>query len=77
MSETIYAIGVSFENKGSWTKPYTYKSKSEIEIGSLAVCRTNTFFSIGKVMSCSSNHKFNPDVKYRSIYSVIKQKEIA
>jgi hypothetical protein len=73
MSEQLYAIGVAFENKGSWTKPYTYKAKTEVEVGSLAVVKNNTFFDIGKVVSCASDYKFNPDIKYRGIYSVIKQ----
>ena len=67
MTSDIYAISVIFNERGYWSKPYTYKSNIEYAIDSLVVVPTQYFFSVGKVKQVTANPVFDEKIKYKFI----------
>jgi hypothetical protein len=64
-----FAIGVVFNERGFWSKSYTYESDSKLEINDIVVVPTQMFYGVGKVVSCmpAQNYKFNPKVNYKKV----------
>jgi hypothetical protein len=62
-----YAIFVSFNERGYWSKPYTYKSDVEYPLNSAVVVPTGNFFSVGKVKGVVKDAVFDAEIKYKFI----------
>lgn len=62
-----YAVHVVFNERGYWSKAYTYKSVNPYHIGAIVIIPTNNFYSIGKVTGSEKGYKFKPDVKYKYV----------
>jgi hypothetical protein len=66
-----YGITVKFNERGYWSKPYTYKSIVTYEKNDIVVVPTGTFYSVGKVLSCEENYQFDPKINYKHIHSKV------
>lgn len=67
----MYGIQVVFNERGYWSKPYTYMSHQEIPKNNIVVVPTNNFFSIAKVIESIENYEFKPNIKYKKITLVL------
>lgn len=69
----MFAIFVVFNERGYWSKPYTYKSETGFEVGDVVVVPTGAFFSVGKVVKCIQNYdNFNPEINYKHIHCKVE-----
>ena len=55
MTSNVYGISIVFNERGYWSKQYTYKSNVEYAIDSIVVVPTEHFFSVGKVKKVTLN----------------------
>jgi len=72
LEKEMYGIQVVFNERGYWSKPYTYMYEKPIAKGSVVLVPTNNFFSVGKVIDSVANYAFKPDIKYKSIKSILE-----
>lgn len=62
-----YAVHVVFNERGFWSKSYTYKSDRPFAIGSIVIVPTNTFYAIGKVTGSEKGYNFKEGIKYKYV----------
>lgn len=69
----MYAIGVSFCERGVFSKPYTYKSDVPYDRDSVVLVPAGKFYSVGKVTSCveAAKHKFLDNVTYKFVVACV------
>ena len=72
MTTTVYAISVIFNERGYWSKPYTYKSNIEYAIDSIVVVPTQYFFSVGKVKKVEANFIFDEMIMYKFVVCSVR-----
>lgn len=68
----MFAIQVVFNERGYWSKPYTYLYDEPIEKGKVVVVPTGKFYGVGKVIGSFANFKFDPQIKYRHVISILE-----
>jgi hypothetical protein len=64
-----YVIGVVFNERGYWSKAYSYKSDTKYSIGDVVLVPMRDFYAVGKVVSFTpeSEYLFKTGVDYKSI----------
>jgi hypothetical protein len=67
-----YSVTVVFNERGYWSKAYTYKSKVICERGDIVIVPTNDFYSVGKVVSFQENPIFDSKINYKFIVQKFK-----
>jgi len=67
MTSNVYGISIVFNERGYWSKQYTYKSNVEYAIDSIVVVPTEHFFSVGKVKKVTLNPVFDEKIKYKFV----------
>lgn len=65
-----YGIQVSFNERGYWSKPYTYLHGEDIPKGTIVVVETQHFYSVGKVTGSVKDPLLDPKIKYKTIKQV-------
>lgn len=68
----MFAIQVVFNERGYWSKPYTYLYNNTIEKGKAVVVPTGKYYGVGKVVESFDKYKFDPQIKYRHIIAIIE-----
>lgn len=63
----VYAVHVVFNERGYWSKTYTYKSEIPYRIGAAVIVPTQHFYSVGKVVGSEKGYKFKEDIHYRFV----------
>jgi hypothetical protein len=65
----MLAIQVVFNERGYWSKPYTYKYEKEPSIskGDIVVVPVNDFYSVGKVLDVINDYNFKDNINYKHI----------
>jgi hypothetical protein len=71
-NKKIYAVKIKFNDKGFWSKAYTYTSFVRYAPDSIVVVPTNSFYSIGKVSECLENYNFKEDIKYKKVITKLE-----
>jgi hypothetical protein len=62
-----YAIEVIFNERGYWSKAYTYKSTVPYSEGAVVVVPTGKWYSVGKVVKVHQHYSFDPAINYKRI----------
>jgi hypothetical protein len=65
-----YGIQVAFNERGYWSKGYTYLHEEDIPKGTIVVVETQNFYSVGKVVGSQKDPKLDPKIKYKTIKQV-------
>lgn len=63
----VYAVHVSFNERGYWSKAYTYKSDRPFPIGAIVLVPTNNFYAVGKVLGSEKGYNFKENVNYKFV----------
>ena len=58
---------VSFCERGYWSKPYSYLSKSLFKDGDIVVVPTGSFYSVGKITGIGDFSKLKEGITYKEI----------
>jgi hypothetical protein len=66
-----YAVFVTFNERGIWSKGYAYLSENELEKDTIVIVPANNFYSFGKVIKSVKNHSFIDGFKYKKIIKVL------
>jgi hypothetical protein len=69
----MFGVEVIFNQRGYWSKRYTFESNEAYQEGDIVVTPTGDFYSVGKVKACYPNYKFNPKVAYKTITCKVKE----
>lgn len=70
----VYAVHVTFFERGYWSKSYTYKSTVPYDLGAIVLVPANDFYSIGKVTGSEKGYKFKENINYKFVNQEIKFK---
>jgi len=73
LDDIPYAIGVQFNEHGTWSKPYTYKSKLAYKKGDIVLVPTNNFYTVGKVVACTKVYEFKKNINYKFIITSLTE----
>ena len=65
----MLAVSVSFNNRGVWSKGYTYKSKIPVNKDDLVIVPVGNHWSVGKVRSVKESYDFKSGIEYKHIHS--------
>ncbi|WP_396189751.1 hypothetical protein [Flavobacterium sp.] len=65
-----YGVQVVFNERGYWSKPYTYLHEESIPKDTPVIVETQNFYSVGKVVSCIKDPKLDPKIKYKIVKRV-------
>lgn len=68
----LYGVSVVFNERGYWSKGYTYLSNTPVAKDSVVVVETQTFFSIGKVTACAKDPVLKQGIQYKYIKQVLE-----
>lgn len=68
----MYGIQVVFNERGYWSKAYTYKSEKAYDKNTVVLVPTNNFYSVGKVISSIENYNFKDDINYKQVLKEIE-----
>jgi hypothetical protein len=71
LEKEMYGIQVVFNERGYWSKAYTYISETPISKGAIVVVPTNTFYGVGKVTDSIKDYAFKPNITYKQILKVL------
>ena len=73
--EDPIGIEVIFNERGYWSKVYTYLHNKPLDVGTLVVVPTQHFFNVAKVVGCTSNfprERNGKAISYNRIKAVLK-----
>jgi hypothetical protein len=71
-----YAVHVVFNERGFWSRKYTYKSRTPYAIGDVVIVPTNTFYAIGKVVGSEKGYPFNKNIVYKYVVKNFNSAEL-
>ncbi len=74
LENEMYGVQVVFNERGYWSKPYTYIYSEKIEKGTVVVVPTNNFFSVAKVLESIKDFPFKENIKYKHIALILNIK---
>lgn len=69
----LYGVSVVFNERGYWSKAYTYLSDKPIEKNTIVVVETQHFYSVGKVNYCIENPELKEGIKYKYVKHVLSE----
>lgn len=70
-----YAVHVVFNERGYWSKSYTYKSLIPYAIGDIVIVPTAHFYSVGKVIGSEKGYTFKEGIHYKYVCSKFEPKK--
>ena len=68
----MYGIHVVFNERGYWSKSYTYKSEVPYEIGDVLVVPAGKFYNCVKVTGCTENYEFPEGITFKYVHSKVE-----
>jgi len=68
----MYAISVSFYERGYWSRSYTYLWHEPVNPGSVALVPKDAFYSVAKVIGCTDRFTKDPKINYKKLSAVVE-----
>lgn len=65
----MFAVSVSFSERGVWSKGYTYKSHKAVEPGTLVIVPVGTHWAVARVLKYKEGYEFKSGLDYKFIHS--------
>jgi hypothetical protein len=69
----MYGIHVKFNERGKWSKAYTYLSEKRVPIKAIVIVRSYDFYSIGLVSGVTADFVQDPEIEYKRILKIVGQ----